>query len=121
MAVLSNTDLKNGVIFKDGGRLYKVIKYDHVTSGRGGAVAKVRVKDLESGSITVQSYKQNDKVVSVDAERKSMQFLYSDDSSVFLMDTETFEQVTIPLSIVGELCVSYNQRIASLDIDKVRS
>lgn len=100
--MLSNTDLKVGVIFKDGSKLYKVIKYDHVMSGRGGAVGKVRVKDLETGSITVQSYKQNDKVEDVDAERKSMQFLYSDDRFIFLMDSDTFEQVSIPLSVVGD-------------------
>lgn len=102
MAMLSNTHLRNGVIFKDGSKYYKVIKYEHVTSGRGGAVAKVKVIDLTSGSITIQAYKQNEKVESVDAERKSMQYLYSDELNAYFMDSQTYEQLSVPLSLIGE-------------------
>lgn len=119
MATLSNTELRNGVIFKDGNRYYKVINYEHVSSGRGSAVGKVKIKDLESGSVVIQSYKQNEKVESVDTERKSMQYLYLDDSSAYFMDAKNFEQISIPISIIDEVIkyISNGEKVIVLFVD----
>jgi len=119
MATLSNTDLRNGVIFKDGDKYYKVIKYEHVSSGRGGAVGKVKIKDLKSGSIVIRSYKQNEKVESVDAERKSMQYLYSDDNSSYFMDAKSYEQISLPVSIIDESIkyISNGEKVIVLFVD----
>lgn len=100
---LSNTDLKKGIIFMDGGEILQVIKYDHVMSGRGGAVGKVKVKNLKTGSITIKSYTQNDKVEEVDTTQKTMQYLYSDDTSAYFMDSDTYEQISLKISAVKDV------------------
>jgi elongation factor P len=99
---LSNTDLRKGVIFQDGGEYLQVLKYDHVVSGRGGAVGKVKVKNLKTGSITIKSYTQNDKVEEVDTTKKTMQYLYSDDTLSFFMDSQTYEQISLKRDVVED-------------------
>ncbi|MBN1618552.1 elongation factor P [Candidatus Dojkabacteria bacterium] len=102
MATLSNTDLKNGVVFRDEGEVFSVIKYEHVFKGRGGGIAKLKVRNLKTGSIAEKSYKNNEKVQSVDTSRVTAQFLYSDDKSANFMNDETYEQFQLSRDAIGE-------------------
>lgn len=116
---LSNTDLRKGVIFQDGGEYFQVLKYDHVVSGRGGAVGKVKVKNLKTGSITIKSYTKNDKVEEVDTARKTMQYLYSDDTSAYFMDSDTYEQISLKKEVVEDEIqyLSDGEKVVMLFID----
>ncbi len=102
MASLSNTDLKSGVVFKDGGVVYTVIKYEHNFRGRGGSVVKVKVRNIKTGATQEKSYRQNEKVDAVDTFKKSVQYLYSDGSNAYFMDNDTFEQIALTLELVGD-------------------
>jgi len=99
--MLSNTDLRNGTVFKDGGEIYTVLKYEHKFHGRGGSVVKVRVRNLRTGSVLEKSYKENDKVESADTHRTTVQFLYSDGINAVFMDTQSFEQFPVDLEKIG--------------------
>jgi elongation factor P len=102
MATLSNTDLRNGTVFKDGGDVYSVVRYEHSFRGRGGGIVKVRVRNLHTGNIQEKTYRQNEKVESVDTKKSSAQFLYSDGKDAHFMDTDSYEQFTLPLNDLGE-------------------
>ena len=102
MAVLSYTDLRNGVVYTDGGETFVVLKYNHNKQGRGSATVKVKVKNLKSGSIIIKSYKSGDKVESADVSRESAQYLYDDGADAYFMNMETFEQYSIDLEKIED-------------------
>lgn len=94
--------LKVGVTFADEGSPWKVMKYDFIKMGRGGAVIKVKAKNLVSGSIVTKSFQSGNVVEDITLEKKHLQYLYKDDSKIYLMDPISFEQLELPLSVVGD-------------------
>lgn len=106
MATLSNTDLRNGTVYEDGGDVYVVIKYSPSTRGRGSSIVRVRVRNLKTGNVLEKTYRDNEKVESADTRRVSVQYLYKDTSNAFFMDGQTYEQFSMPLEAVGD-CIEY--------------
>jgi len=84
------------------GKPYQVIKYSFIKMGRGGAVVKVTVRNLETGSIEEKSFSSNVSVDEVNTYKKKLQFLYKDAVNSVFMDPTTYEQIEIPLSLLGE-------------------
>lgn len=121
MAMINSNDLKVGVVFKDGGQSYLVIKYDHIKKGRGQATIKVKVKNLESGSLTQLSYSNEEKVELVDLMKKTAQFLYKDDKNCFFMDSEDYSQFTLPNSTLEDelLFLVEGQKVVTTYLDGV--
>lgn len=95
------TELKSGTIFEDSGSLFQVVSYEHIKMGRGSANIKVKVKNLKNGSTTEKSFINGAKVNNVSVFKKDIQYLYKDDSQAYFMDPKSFEQISIPLSLIG--------------------
>lgn len=93
--MISTSSLRPGSIYEEDSRKYLVLKYSHIKKGRGQAVNRVKVKDLESGSITEKTYTNEQSVSQADVTKKSVQFLYKDGDSVFFMDQEDYSQFSI--------------------------
>jgi elongation factor P len=100
--MLSVTELRKGAVFVEQGRPYSVLEYSHVKVGRGNATIKVRARDLKSGSVLEKSFVSGATVEEGEIEKKKSQFLYSDAGAVYFMDPQSFEQVSIPLSIAQD-------------------
>jgi elongation factor P len=84
------------------GDLYVVVSYQHVKPGKGPAFVRTKIKNLKKESTVDKTFRPDEKIEDVFIERRKMQYLYDDgDSSVF-MDTETYEQETIPNSSIQE-------------------
>lgn len=96
------TDLKAGTIFEESSNLYQVVSYEHIKMGRGSANIKVKVKNLKNGSTTEKRFTNGAKVNDVRVNKKDVQYLYKDNDSAFFMDPISFEQVNVPLSLVGD-------------------
>ncbi len=103
--MLSATDLKNGVTFLHYGKPYQVIKYSLIKMGRGGAVVKVSARNLETGSTEEISYSSNVTVDDVNTQKRQLQYLYKDGTVAYFMDAKSYEQVEIPLKILGDSVV----------------
>lgn len=91
MAIAVN-DLRNGAVFQDATGVWQVETFTHTKMGRGGAVIKVKVRNLKNGAITEKSFPNGNKVDDADVAKRKAQYLYSDDSSYYFMDQENFEQ-----------------------------
>jgi elongation factor P len=98
---LSITDLKKGVLFQLDGVPYRVVDYAQKVMGRGSSIVTVRIKSLIDGKVLDKTLKGNEQIDTADITNRSMQYLYSDDSNVYLMDDETYDQFTIALALVG--------------------
>lgn len=100
MSVASNT-LRERALFSYEGQMYLVLKYQHIKKGRGQAVIKVKVKNIETGANTELSFTNEQKLEEVSAEKRSAQFLYSQGESYYFMDSENFNQYQFSGEIIG--------------------
>lgn len=99
---LNVNDLRNGAVFKDKGELLQVLTYEHIKMGRGSGNIKLKVKNLKTGSITEKSFITGARVEEADVEKKKAQYLYRDGETYAFMDPVSFEQFSIPASVLGE-------------------
>lgn len=86
------TDLKKGTVLQIDGTPYRVTDYSQKVMGRGGSIVNVRLKNLVDGSVIPKTYKGADKIERAEVNNKAVQYLYSDATTFFFMDPESFEQ-----------------------------
>ncbi len=109
------TELRAGIIFEENGNLYAVVAYEHIKMGRGSANIKVKVKNLRNGSTTQKSFISGARVNDVSVFKRDLQYLYKDGESAYFMDPKTFDQISLPLSLIGN-DVAYLKTGASYNV-----
>jgi elongation factor P len=100
--VYQPTDLKKGTVVQLDGKPYRVIEYGQKVLGRGGSIVNVKLKNLLDGSVIPKTFKGQDKIEPADVSNRSVQYLYNDGSTFFVMDPETFEQFELSADVVGD-------------------
>src|ERR671935_494697 len=93
---------KGMVIVGDDGQLYTVVERDLNTPGNWRAILQLKLKNLKTGSITVNRVRPQDKVEQAYLDRREMQYLYQEATGYVFMDTETFDQITLDREWIGE-------------------
>lgn len=99
---LSITNLKKGTIFQWEGEPYRVVDYKQKVMGRGGSIVNVRIKSLLDGKVLEKTFKGNEQLDSADVSNQGVQYLYSDGSTFFFMNQDSFEQFEVPADLVGD-------------------
>ena len=94
--------IRPGNVLEHNDGLWAAVKVDHVKPGKGGAFAQVELRNLRNGSKLNERFRSADKVERVRLEQKDMQFLYENDGMLVFMDTETYDQVELPVDILGD-------------------
>jgi elongation factor P len=94
---------KGMVLVGDDGQLYQVLDRDLNTPGNWRAILQLKLKNLKSGSITMNRVRPEDKVEQAYLDKREMQYIYQDGDGYVFMDTETYDQITLPQDLVGEL------------------
>lgn len=100
--MISVTELRSGTTYQEDGIYFTVLSYEHIKMGRGSANIKVKVRNLKTGSVTEKGYTNGAKISDIPVLKREMQYLYKDEDSVFFMDPRTFEQVSIPLTLIPD-------------------
>ena len=95
-------DFRNGVTFEMDGNVYSIIEFQHVKPGKGAAFVRTKIRNVISGAVTEKTFNPNDKYPTAYIERKDMQYVYADGSLYYFMDMETFDQIPINESILGD-------------------
>ena len=95
-------EIKLGKVLVVSGEPSVVIRTDHHKMGRGGAVLKVKMKGLVSGSVLEKTYQGNDKVEEASTETKKANYMYKDANEAVFMDNNTYEQFTFSLEDLGD-------------------
>ena len=99
--MISTGDMKRGVSVEVDGNLYQIMDVQHVKTKKS-AVYRVKLKDLRAGHITERTFNAGEKLTAARVERRDMQFLYSDAEALTFMNTQTFDQVSVPRAIAGD-------------------
>ncbi len=95
-------ELRKGATFTMDGELYRVLEYEHHKPGRGKAYIRTRLRNINTGATTRHTFTSGDKVEDVYVERRGVQYLYTDGDLYHFMDTETYEQLAAPASVLEE-------------------
>lgn len=95
-------ELRRGVSFTLDGELYKVTEYSHNKPGRGKATIRVTVRNLRSGSNVQMTFNSGERVEDIRLEKRTVQYLYHDDSFYYFMDNETFDQPHIAHAVMED-------------------
>jgi len=99
---LSITDLKKGVIFELDGTPYKVLSYNQKVIGRGGSIVNIRIKSLLDGKVLDKALKGSEQIDNADIRNRDAQYLYSDSNNFYFMNSENFEQFSVPADLVED-------------------
>lgn len=99
-------ELRRGVNIELDGQLFGVIDFEHIKMGRGGAVARLKLRNLRTGAIFERTFPASEKFRRAYLERRKVQYSYSEDDLFHFMDTETFEDFTLSRQQLGDM-VSY--------------
>ena len=100
--MIDTGDLRKGLTLNFDGRLVKVIDYAHNKQGRGSAQVRLTLRDLRTGSTTQHTVQAGTKFQPVRLERQHVQYLYGEGGQHHFMDTDTFEQIALDESTVGD-------------------
>ncbi len=94
--------LRRGMILDMDGELLRIVEFQHVKQGRGSAFVRLTLKNLRTGSTTVDTYQAGSRFTSARLERQRAQYLYADDDQHYFMDVDTFDQFSLSTETLGD-------------------
>ena len=93
-------DFKNGLVIEYNNDLYTIVQFQHVKPGKGPAFVRTKLKSLKNGRVIENTFSSGVKVNVARVERRPYQYLYKDDMGFYFMHLETYEQITVPASMI---------------------
>ncbi len=98
----TTADLKNGMVIRYNGELVQVVEREHFKPGKGGAFVRLKLKNLNTGSMTEDRMRSGESIDIVRMENRSMQYLYRDGDHFIFMDNDTYEQIPVDGHMLGD-------------------
>jgi len=117
--MISTNQFKNGTHIEVDGRVFKIVEFQHVKPGKGGAFVRTKLKRSDDGAVMDKTFRAGEKFRPVRTESRKMTFLYSDGADVHFMDSQTYEQMAVPEEAVAESLkwVVPNEEVDMLYVD----
>ena len=94
--------MRKGQTVKIDGKLYAIVDYQHVKLGKGGAVYQTKLKSLTDGSIQNVRLRAEETVEEAFLDKRTYEYLYSAGREHVLMDTTTYEQMSLDDDAFGD-------------------
>ena len=99
---VSTNQFKNGMHIELDGSAWRIVEFQHVKPGKGGAFVRTKLKNLDSGSVVDKTFRAGEKFARVHTETKNVQYLYDSGDEVVFMDEQSYEQISLPRETVSE-------------------
>jgi elongation factor P len=99
---VNTNQFKNGMHIQLDGDVWRIVEFQHVKPGKGGAFVRTKLKALESGAVVDKTFRAGEKFPRIRTETKSMQYLYDTGDEVVFMDEDTYEQTSLPRGTVED-------------------
>jgi elongation factor P len=93
--MVSTNQFRNGSHIEVEGTIFKILEFQHVKPGKGGAFVRTKLRRVSDGNVIDRTFRAGEKFRSVRTESRKMQFLYADGTDAHFMDTESFEQIAV--------------------------
>jgi len=94
--MISTNQLKNGNHIEVDGTVFKVLEFQHVNPGKGAAFVRTKLRRASDGAVIDRTFRAGEKFRSIRTEVRRMQFLYADGQDAHFMDSDSYEQITVP-------------------------
>jgi len=117
--MISTNQFKNGNHIDVEGTVFKILEFQHVKPGKGGAFVRTKLRRAADGAVIDRTFRAGEKFRPVRTEARKMQFLYADGADAHFMDTESYEQIALPEETVKDTLqwIRPNETIDLLYID----
>jgi len=99
---INGNEIRPGNVIQHKDVLWVAVKVQHVKPGKGGAYAQVELKAIIEGTKLNERFRSSETVERVRLEQQDYQFLFAEGDMLTFMDTETYEQISLPVEFVGE-------------------
>jgi elongation factor P len=99
---VNTNQFKNGMHIELEGSFWRIVEFQHVKPGKGGAFVRTKLKGLDTGAVVDKTFRAGEKFPRVRTETKDMQYLYDSGDEVVFMDTDTYEQTSLPHAAVED-------------------
>jgi elongation factor P len=99
---VDTNSFKNGMHIELDGRVWRIVDFQHVKPGKGGAFVRTKLKSLDAGAVVDRTFRAGEKFPRVHTEVKNVQYLYDDGTDVHFMDSESYEQFAVPHGELAE-------------------
>jgi elongation factor P len=118
--VISTNQFKNGMHVDVDGTVFKIVEFQHVKPGKGGAFVRTKLKRSDDGAVIDKTFRAGEKFRPVRTETRRVQFLYADGTDAHFMDLENYDQMTIPEEQVKDSLrwVVPNEQVEILYVDE---
>ena len=100
--MVSTNQFKNGMHVDVEGKVFRIVEFQHVKPGKGGAFVRTKLKRVEDGAVIDKTFRAGEKFRPVRTETRRMQFLYTDGADAHFMDTRSYEQLALPQEQVAD-------------------
>lgn len=100
--MISTNDFHTGISIELDGQVFEVLEFQHVKPGKGQAFVRTKLKNLNTGSIVDKTFRAGEKMPRAHLDKKEMEYLYRDDDFFYVMDMETYEQISLSADQIGD-------------------
>lgn len=100
--MISTNDVRPGMALNLPDGLFQVVEYQHTKPGKGKAFVKMKLKNLDTGSLAERTFRAGENVQDAKIDRREYQYLYKDDMGFHFMDAETYDQMAVATELIGE-------------------
>ncbi|MHB0858920.1 MAG: elongation factor P [Anaerolineae bacterium] len=114
--MITVSELRKGVTFEDEGQLWRVLEYEHYKPGRGNAIIRTKLRNLRTGATVSRNFLSGERLQDIRLDHKTVQYLYSDGSFYYFMDTETYEQPAMQADLLKDV-IPYLKEGTILEIE----
>ena len=94
--MVDTNSFKNGMHIELDGKVWRILEFQHVKPGKGGAFVRTKLRSLVAGAVVDKTFRAGEKFPRVHTEVKNVQFLYEDGTEAHFMDTDTYDQFAVP-------------------------
>jgi elongation factor P len=92
----TTADIRNGLVIEFNNGLYTIVQFQHVKPGKGPAFVRTKLKSIANGRVIDNTFSAGVKINVARVERRPYQYLYKDDMGYYFMHIESFEQISVP-------------------------
>lgn len=100
--MISAGDFRNGITIEMDHNIYQIIEFQHVKPGKGAAFVRTKLKNIKSGGVVEKTFRPTEKCEQARIERSDKQYLYKDADLYYFMDVETYDQIALSESDIGD-------------------
>src|SRR6185369_12377234 len=112
--MISTSEFKNGTVFEWDSRIWQVVWFQHHKPGKGGAVMRLKLKNLRTGDIIERTFKSGESFREVELTRRKKTYSYTDGDKAHFIDAETYEDMEVTKEQLGE---AYGFLMENMEVD----